>query len=203
MKVTVMRLKNAPAGQPYAIEQMSDLTPAQAGTLSLSWWESRGTLAMILLADDVEDSRYERDYMVAERVPDEWPVGKKPPVVEPSPTKAEAPARPPRPRAPPSVANPQRKQGKQAKCPTCDRLRPSVKEARREISDDSAVCPTCGQPFTCASCLRTLTISRHHDGDDDPTPSGRLANHRCPECGAAQYEMTGRAIWNQYTRRKG
>jgi ribosomal protein L37AE/L43A len=191
-----MRLKNAPGTQPYVIEQLTDLTSAQAGELSVSWWESRGTLAMVLMADGAEDSRYERDYLVAERVPGTWPKGKKPPMVAPSPTKAEAlEPQPPRPRAPPTVAN--LAGAAKRKCPTCGRGTAVSTEAK----DGGSGCPTCGAPFSCGSCLRVLPASRHYEGDDDPTPSGRLANLRCPECGAAQHEMTAGAIWKQYTRR--
>lgn len=203
MKVTIMRLKNAPAGQPYGIEKVEDLTPEQAGKLSVSWWESRGTLAMVLLADGKEDSRYEREYMVADRVPEAWPAPAKPPRVEPTPPKlppalARAAQRPV---APPTLVNPRKEASKgEHKCPGCDRglPRPGAKVA--EPAEGG--CGICGRAFACRACLRPLPPERRYEGDEDPTPSGRLADYRCPECGAPQRGMRTRDIWNQYTGRQ-
>lgn len=201
MKVTVMRLKNAPKGEPYAIDRVDDLTPDQAGQVSLQWWESRGTLSLLLLVDGKEDSRYDRKYLDTGRVPEQWPKPKPghatPPPVPPSPMPQQAPVRP---AAPPTLANPRRPSRKAVKCPTCER--PMADPARREEASDSTRCPTCGQAFTCGTCLAVLPASRRYDGDEDPTPSGRLANHRCPECGAPQRGMSGRDIWNMYTKRR-
>lgn len=206
MKVTVMRLKNAPQGQPYVIEQMENLTPEQAGQLSVGWWESRGTLAMVLLADGREDSRYVREYVDEERVPDSWPRGTVAPVVEPSPIKLPpAPSRPQPPREPPTVVNPpQQADAKQRpKCPTCARFLPSpqAEQARRGEVPAGSACVTCGQAYTCGTCLKVLPANRKYEGDSDPTPSGRLANLRCPECGSPQQGMSGRDLWKMYTRR--
>jgi predicted RNA-binding Zn-ribbon protein involved in translation (DUF1610 family) len=203
VKVTVMRLKNAPSGQPYGVETVEDLTPEQAGKLSVSWWDSRGTLAMVLFADGKEDSRYRRDYMDAERVPEAWPAPAKPARVEPTPPKlppalARAAQRPV---APPTVVNPRKAPPKEAAaCPTCDRALP--RGAASPAQRVEGGCPTCGRAFTCRACLRPLPKDRRYEGDDDPTPSGRLADHRCPECGAPQRGMSSRDIWNQYTGRR-
>lgn len=200
MKVTVIRLKNAPKGAPYVIERVDDLTPEQAGQLSVSWWESRGTLSMILLADDKEDSRYTREYMDESRVPEDWVKPKKPkkPVPPvPDALMAQAPARP---RPPPTLRNNRNPQPpkKQEVCAHCLRVVP--KQAKRDEADEHSRCAACGQAYVCTTCMRVYPASRLYDGDDDPTPSGRQANHRCMGCGAPQRSMTGRDLWTQYSR---
>lgn len=49
------------------------------------------------------------------------------------------------------------------------------------VVDLEAAVPACG------CCSAPLRVERY-DGDDDPTPSGRIERYRCPECGA---QMTG------------
>lgn len=199
MKVTIKRLKNAPADQPYGIETVEDLTPEAAGQLSVSWWESRGTLAMVLFADGKEDSRYQREYMVADRVPEAWPAPAKRPTVEPTPPKLP-PAlvrAPQRPAAPPTLVNPRKEAAKEEKvCPGCERPLP-----RNPGEPVEGGCGVCGRAFACRACLRALPPSRRYPGDKDPTPSGRMADYRCLECGAPQRGMKTTDLWRQYTGR--
>ena len=52
-----------------------------------------------------------------------------------------------------------------------------------------AGCACCGTPWAAADRRRN---------DLDKTPSGRMANYRCMECGASQPTMTQRSIHMQY-----
>lgn len=199
MAITLMRLKNAPQGAPYAIEQIDGLDPQAAGQLSASWWDSRGTIALIVVHNGEIDSRYLKEYADTERFPDEWPKGDvAPPKPEPLPERLK-PVHV-RQRPAPTLANPPERKAEKVTCPGCQRQ--VAEQAKREETSSSSVCSVCGVPFACVTCLKQLPESRRYDGDDDPTPSGRIANHRCPECGSPQPQMSGRQIWNMYTRRR-
>lgn len=197
--VSVMRLKNAPKGEPYAIERIDGLTMDAAAKLATSWWESRGTLSLIVMDGDIEDSRYTKEYADAERVPEAWPKGKAPP---PRPKPLEQPAKVKAPeRAPPTLFNaPVRPNETRVKCTGCQR---QVTEGRPRPDEAHAsrVCGVCGVPFSCTTCLMPLPMDGY-PGDNEPTPSGRLADLRCPECGSPQRGVTGRQLWDRYTRGK-
>lgn len=195
MKGEAVRLKNAPKGQPYAIERAGDLSPGDAAEQAATWWESRGTLAVVVLIAGKEDSRYERDYMEADRVPDDWVSAKAPPRKSSLP-KIEI-ALPEPPKAPPTITNRAQKGKRPKTCSTCGRrggsgLAPTT---------DAQHCPTCGLTYRCRVCNADLPKDRKYAGDDDPTPSGRINNRRCPGCGAPM-RRSRRQIYQLYTRQR-
>jgi len=169
VSASVLRLRNTSAGMSYVIERIDDLNTTNAELLAQSWWSSRGTLALLVLVNGKEDSRFQRRYMILDRVPSDWPKPSRPIQVAPAPMISIGEELKAQPRPAPTLANP--------------KLKP-------EARDSSAhVCWTCGSP---------LPPSRNYEGDNDPTPSGRLADMRCPECGGPQPGKSGRAIWNMY-----
>lgn len=150
---SVVRLKNAPKGSPYVIERIDDLPLTEAHKAAALWWDSKGTLAVIVLDGDHEDGRYTRDYIDESRVPRGWvsaALPPRPPPLGPVPPMPETPA-------------------------------PTVNLAFEEAVKPPPTLPP--GTFMCATCKAPLPPSRKYPGDDDPTPSGRLADNRCPECG--------------------
>lgn len=203
MQAEVIRLKNAPKGQPYAIERISDLTPDDAAAQATVWWDSKGTLAVVVTVDGKEDARYEREYMDTTRVPKAWEAAKPQKPVAPIPQSPIPQAPPKRPVAPPTLVNTKPTQkDPRVQCHGCGRnVRASTILGHREKSDptDAACCAVCGVGYTCETCGRELPKDRKYAGDDDRTPSGRLENRRCPRCGAPLTGMSRRQIHRLYT----
>jgi DNA-directed RNA polymerase subunit RPC12/RpoP len=203
MSAEVIRLKNAPKGEPYAIERETDLTADAASEQASTWWESKGTLAVVVTIGGKEDARYEREYMDASRVPEGW-VKTKPRKLPPK-TLPDAPA--PRPQVAPTLVNtegPAKKKDPRVVCTGCGRnVKVSTVHGHRSEADptDAACCATCGIGYTCSTCGRELPKDRKYDGDDDSTPSGRLNANRCPRCGADMRGTTRRQVYKMYTGR--
>ena len=196
MTTTIIRLKNTGKGQPYGIERAEDLDGETAAQQTEVWGESAGTIAMCVVIDGEEDSRYEKQYLDESRVPEGW-VAKQ--AKKKDMPKAAIPVAPPsRPLPPPTLVNPEPKAAeKRAACADCYR----TGKPRDEAPEGNVRhCTACLIPFTCVRCLRPLPITAH-EGDDDPTPSGRLNNRRCPSCGAKS-GLSGRDTWRMYTGRQ-
>jgi DNA-directed RNA polymerase subunit RPC12/RpoP len=174
----VRRLANAPAGESYKLEVVDGLSERAAHAQAEVWWESGGTIAVVVKNNGQEDSRYEREHMDSDRVPNGWELRKADPrlkkanwieVIE----RAVAAAAKAKPEAPPTIFNEE-----------------AVPEPPTE--------PQRGQTiYLCATCKRERT---DWEGDDDPTPSGRLNNFRCPECGSPLQGLTHRQIHEAYLR---
>lgn len=194
--ITLIRLKNGPKGHPYAIEKVEDVQPKGAGQMAMSWWESNGTIALIVMNGEEEDSRYVKEYADRDRFPPEWPAPEKPDKPKkPIETPAALRRKPTKTALPTLLGKKQR--SKREKCPVCGRMVPEVETTEAEHG-----CPECGQAFMCRTCLHELPPDRKYPNDDDPTPSGRLAARRCPDCGRPMRDQTGKQIWALYTRRR-
>lgn len=198
MALSVMRLRNSKGGRPYDIERVDDLTEAQAIQVASSWWESGGTVAMLVLRDGQEDTRYQREYCVEQRIPEAWPQAPKPRFPSPSPA--------PQPRAAPTIDDPvevaaPRQRTPTVRCPVCGRTVPEGTLDQPVGEKGPSSCPRCGLTFICRACAIELPPSRRYPDDRDPTPSGRLAAGRCLECGSPQPGLKSSDLWRMYTRR--
>jgi len=191
----VVRLRNSKLGTPYGIDRVSGLTEEAAHERAATWWESRGTLAVAVLVRGRVDALYEREYTDSQRVPEDWTYATTKPALE----KRSVKLPPPPPRPAPSVATVQKKQ-RLTTCEGCGR-QVSAFATNRNRQEGVSRCAVCGMGYTCGRCNRELPGSRHYEGDDDPTPSGRLANYRCPGCGAPLPGLSSRQIWAMYTGR--
>lgn len=193
----VLRLKNAPNGQPYSLEKIAGVDKSAAYEAVGRWWESGGTLAIVVLGDGgVELSRYERDYFDPQRAPDDWVKRKRrKKITKPTPL----PKRPKPQAPPPTLFNEPVQTQRRVTCGVCDRR---VKAQRKNPApEEAAVCNGCGVPFMCHTCMGMIPKSRQFPGDDDPTPSGRLSARRCPECGRP-VKAKQRDIEEAYLRRR-
>lgn len=186
-KATITRLANSAKGEPYKIETITGLAPTAANEQASQWWQSGGTLAMTITIEGAEDSRYEREYLDAARLPKGWaarvqPITKrsadeilkqpdeavkKKPVQETPAPERKAPA------IGPTLFNPPERPAKGTAQPGAT----------------SGLCWTCFGPV----------------GSQDPeskqidrTPAGRLDQLRCPECGRPMPGVRRSAIERRY-----
>ena len=146
MTTTIIRLKNTGKGQPYGIERAEDLDGETAAQQTEVWWESAGTIAMCIVIDGEEDSRYEKQYLDESRVPEGW-VAKQ--AKKKDMPKAAIPVAPPsRPMPPPTLVNPEPKAAeKRAACADCYR----TGKPRDEAPEGNVRhCTACLIPFTSA-----------------------------------------------------
>lgn len=159
---SVVRLKNSAKGEPYRIERRKKLSIEAANKQASVWWESGGTLAVVVRDDEgAEDARYARDYLDEDRVPSSWATARAAPspvtgndILDAILSKTETP------REAPSVFNE-------------EKPKPKPKKGAAYIDAAPGVCFACALPTTDAP----------FEGDDDPTPSGRLVAGRCADCG--------------------
>src|SRR5512137_1640118 len=162
----VRRLANAPQGYPYRLEVRGDLTIEDANKQAQLWWESGGTLAIVVTVNGREDSRYEREYADASRVPKGWELRK---------TRV-------RDRADSAKLDPPRQLATVEPMP--ESVAPTVfnePKAQPQSAWTEGACWVCKQP------------KQLWPGDVDRTPSGRLNERRCMECGAP-LKLTHRQI---------
>ncbi len=154
---SVVRLANSPKGQPYRIDRHDKVPEATAAELASRWWDSGGTLAVVVTVDGKEDARYEKSHIDPERIPKGWVTRKvkRPTVNDVMERMAAAPAEPSS-RVHPEAAP------------------PDLGEEDVEPSVAKGMCRTCGLPVP----------QEPFPGDSSPnSPSSRIAGHRCPMCG--------------------
>lgn len=176
-KVIARRLKNAPKGEPYGVDVVECKSAEEANELAAKWWESRGTAAVLVMVGTVEDARYEREWIDRERIPADW-IGRKglaKDMIEDPSKRPESPL-PEQPEIEPEQ-------------PTL--FNDLEEEVRGEVADTAAGprCPCCGH-------LRP--DGGYGERPRDRTPSGRMADGRCLECGAPQPGVALRQLWAQY-----
>jgi len=153
---SVRRLKNAKAGEPYGIEVVKNVTAEEASEQATAWWSSGGTLAVVVLTDSGAEDARYQREYVNA---DRVPDGWVTAVAKPVST-----------------------------ADLLDQLRaakPAPKEAPSIFNEDEAPEPKKATVGMCIACMLPL-LHEGHQGDDDPTPSGRLQNGRCPDCGSPQ-----------------
>ncbi len=155
--ILVRRLKNTSGGNPYAIDKAECKTAEEASKIAAVWWESGGTLSVVVEVDGREDCRYTKMHADTGRYPEDWgmPEGYRPPRTDTGAVSIVRPAAkaPPTPRStlpPPTLFN----------------------EPQKAPRANAGGCPCCYQP----RCPE-------RDPEDPGTPSGRIAELRCPECG--------------------
>lgn len=192
-KAIVTRLANAAKGEPYKIETITGLAPTAAQEQAAQWWQSGGTLAITITIDGKEDSRYERDYLDAVRIPKGWVARDQPKpkrtteeILKDDPlTKKQVAEAHPTPQAPTAAPLPPPTLFNDPEAP--------APNPQATASPGTALCWTCKGP------------AGHHDPvgtkELDRSPSGRLNYNRCPECGAQLSNMMSRrAILETYLR---
>jgi hypothetical protein len=168
--ITASRLKNSAGRSPYGLETEGFDTIEEAGDQAEIWWQSGGTAAVLVLVGETEDARYERAWLDRDRIPDAW-VKRKQAQLD------------------------KMREHKPLTAPTAVALREAKPTLWEE--EEQAPAPQKSAPNRCPCCGADRTEGGH-DGDDDPTPSGRLENFRCLKCGALQRPMGKNAIYTQY-----
>lgn len=157
----VIRLKNTPKGQPYGIESVGN--PDDPEQVAAQWWASKGTLAVVIVRKDgTEDSRYEREWIDKDRVPEGWVSRKE--IRRPGTTKKRAAWKDVRVRE-----APQRPEV------SIDLFNPEEERQERPqpvTGDMGRACWTCKAP---------IPVEGRSDAPD--APSARLNLGLCPECG--------------------
>lgn len=186
VKWEVRRLANAPEKEPYKIEIIEGVSEKVAHLQSTEWWESGGTLAIVVKCGEAEDARYEREYIDEERIPNGWV--QRPKVKRPSwkdvmvevDRQEEAPAKE---AVAPTIFNEDEPQDPENV--------PDPGQIRQLLSKVGQ-----GEVHLCWTCKHVL---QDHE-ETDKTPSGRLNEYRCPECGHQLQGMTHTAINMMYLR---
>jgi hypothetical protein len=167
--VIVQRLKNTPQTQSYEIEQQTVDDLLAAADLVEKWWQSRGTIGVLVLNGTAIDSRYEREWIDQKRVPQEWQ--KRAPAINETGEQAPTVGSPPQQAEPVPASLPPTLYNEEA-----PGIAPPVL---------AGFCPCCAGRV-------------HVDDPGDPgTPSGRLDDCRCMACGRPQ-ALTRRAVSQQY-----
>lgn len=169
-KYKVVRLANAPAAEPYRVETRwfatYDGVDQQVGV----WWSSRGTLALVVLKDKREDSRYERDWIDQSRVPDGWESRRK------GTKAADILAK---------ITEEQLTSPSTAEDVSVTIFNEDEPAKRRVVPAQSA--------NVCHECLRPLP-NEPYPGDEERTPSGRHNAGRCGTCGHSERGMSRRNL---------
>jgi len=169
----VVRLANAPAGDPYKIQTRRFDAYADVDQQVGMWWSSRGTLAIVVMDGDKEDSRYERDWIDRTRVPDGWEDRK-------GSTAADVLAK---------LA--------EARVESAPDVPITIFNEEDEVKKKK---PTRRTGNYCYECLRPLP-DEAYPGDDEKNPSGRHNARRCGTCGHPEPGMTRRNLFQRHVHR--
>jgi hypothetical protein len=169
--ITVHRLKNTPGGGKYGIERIKVKSLDEASAASAAWWQSNGTVSVIVLNGKEIDARYEREWIDRERVPDGWHTRTVDELEQLQRVAAN------------SVVPPTEKSGGVLPLPA-----PSLYQEAPE--------PKPALSGQCGCCMQTL----QDHGERDRSPSGRLADLRCLACGAPVRGATERQLQDRYLR---
>tara|TARA_Y100000296_G_scaffold66535_1_gene78632 strand:- start:111 stop:713 length:603 start_codon:yes stop_codon:yes gene_type:complete len=174
-KYKVVRLANAPSGDPYKIERRIFSEYADVDQQVGIWWSSRGTLAIVVMNRDKEDSRYERDWLDRSRVPEGWEE-RRGPTVEDIMAKLEESRTKPQPDAPITAFN------------------EDDDEPKTKVVRPSSV-------GACIECWRPIQ-DEPYPGDEDKSPSGRHNALRCGTCGHPEPGMSRRNLLIRHINRR-
>jgi len=170
-KIVVQRLKNTPAEAEYAIEQAKTKTIDEANEYAAKWWQSNGTISVVVLNGKEIDARYEREWIDRKRVPKAWR----------------------------SRTIDELEQLQRATVPLeTNKAYPSQSDGPLPAAAPTLFKESTKRPKPTASQCGCCLSDRKDHGERDKTPSGRMADHRCLECGAFMIGMSTRQIYDQY-----
>lgn len=164
------RLLNTSGAGTYGVQSVAQVSLRAAYAVVRNWWESKGTLSVCVVREVYGrlevDTDYTRPWIDRARIPEDWRGNTKPAVAE------YMPAAPP----PSAIKAAERELAA---------IDPIFEDPEAEYKAEASRLPWNLGPVE-GACGACGAADVQPDPDDrDRTPSGRIANHRCAECGRA------------------